>query len=349
MPLLSIVIPAYNVAGYLNDCLQSAANQSAPGEIIVVDDGSTDNTLAVAEAFAKEREGIRVLTQKNAGVSAARNNGLSAAGGDYIWFVDGDDMIVPFALRRILRALEETGYPDILYFDHCMYPCEMPKEADAKVRLLSAQDTAALAAQNVFRAKGDASLGVTATSASFCVYKAAFLREKGLCFQAGITKGQDSLFNLRALLCCGKAAHLPLALYLYRRNPGSISIRYLPDAAGTVFPLLRAYKDSIASLGGAQSALFTSRLDCRRVQMCRNSLCLDFCHADNPKPYARRKSDFFAYVNAPDMRGAAWKEVCAASGGYHAAVYRLISARAFFLLNLMYRMNTRLQKRRVRG
>ncbi|MCH5220522.1 MAG: glycosyltransferase [Muribaculaceae bacterium] len=99
MPKISIIIPAFNVEKYLGECIDSVLAQSfADYEVIVVDDGSSDNTLEVAVSKASKDPRVKVAHQENAGPSAARNNGLEMAKGEWIVFVDGDDMLLPGAL-----------------------------------------------------------------------------------------------------------------------------------------------------------------------------------------------------------------------------------------------------------
>lgn len=91
-PLISVIIPLYNSEKYIAECIKSVLEQSWSNvEVIVVDDGSTDNSLAVAKGF--EAENVKVLSQQNNGASAARNKGLQEATGDYIQFLDADDLL----------------------------------------------------------------------------------------------------------------------------------------------------------------------------------------------------------------------------------------------------------------
>lgn len=97
-PIVSILIPAYNAAPWLAATVRSAEAQTwSPIEIIVIDDGSTDNTLAVAHTLASDR--VAIHTQPNRGASAARNHALRLARGEYIQFLDADDLIAPSTLR----------------------------------------------------------------------------------------------------------------------------------------------------------------------------------------------------------------------------------------------------------
>lgn len=109
-PLVSVVVPVYNVAGYLAECLESIRGQDVPGlEIIAVDDGSTDDSPEILARLAPSEPRMRVVTQANQGLGAARNVGVAEARGEYLWFVDSDDLLAPGAIRVMLDALTSTG------------------------------------------------------------------------------------------------------------------------------------------------------------------------------------------------------------------------------------------------
>jgi glycosyltransferase involved in cell wall biosynthesis len=107
-PLVSIVIPVYNSEKYLAACIDSAINQTwSNSEIIVIDDGSTDNSLKVAQNYAAHPK-VKIIRQKNKGASAARNTGLKEAKGDYIQFLDADDLLSPDKIEGQLQSLNES-------------------------------------------------------------------------------------------------------------------------------------------------------------------------------------------------------------------------------------------------
>ena len=94
MPKISIIVPVYNVEQYLAECIESIRNQSLTDiEIILVDDGSPDNSGAICDDYARKDDRIRVIHKKNGGLSSARNAGLEVAIGEYIGFVDSDDWV----------------------------------------------------------------------------------------------------------------------------------------------------------------------------------------------------------------------------------------------------------------
>jgi glycosyltransferase involved in cell wall biosynthesis len=113
-PLVSILIPAYNAQSWIADTIQSAIAQTwARKEIIVVDDGSTDKTFAVARQFASKN--VSVLTQQNQGASAARNYAFSLSQGDYIQWLDADDLLSPDKIAKQVSLAEECQNPRILF------------------------------------------------------------------------------------------------------------------------------------------------------------------------------------------------------------------------------------------
>lgn len=108
--MISVLVAVYNVEKYLHRCLDSILAQTYTDyEIILVDDGSTDRSGAICDAYAAEHPCIRVIHQKNAGVSRTRNVTLGAARGEYITFVDSDDAIEPRYLETLMHDLRETG------------------------------------------------------------------------------------------------------------------------------------------------------------------------------------------------------------------------------------------------
>jgi hypothetical protein len=112
-PLVSILIPAYNAEEYIADTLESAIAQTWPHqEIIVVDDGSTDRTLTIARQF--ESRGVSIVTQTNQGAAAARNKALSVSRGDYIQWLDADDLLAPDKVARQLESSDLSRSPRTL-------------------------------------------------------------------------------------------------------------------------------------------------------------------------------------------------------------------------------------------
>lgn len=109
-PRLTVVVPIYNVEDYLGDCLRSLAGQTmADSEIVMVNDGSTDGSARIARRFTERDERFRLIEQENAGLGAARNTGVRYARGEFLTFVDSDDVVPDDAYERMLAALDASG------------------------------------------------------------------------------------------------------------------------------------------------------------------------------------------------------------------------------------------------
>lgn len=109
-PMISFVVPVYNVELYLEECLNSIVTQDyANKELILVDDGSTDGSSDICEKFAEKYDYIKIIRQKNSGLSAARNQGLLASNGEYVLFVDSDDYIEVGAVSKIMNNIDRAA------------------------------------------------------------------------------------------------------------------------------------------------------------------------------------------------------------------------------------------------
>lgn len=110
LPLLTVVIPVYNVERYLAACIQSVIGQTYTNlEILIVDDGSTDSSYSIASKFSESDARIRIIQKANAGLGAARNTGIAVASGQFIAFADSDDVVPPSAYSTMMASLRETG------------------------------------------------------------------------------------------------------------------------------------------------------------------------------------------------------------------------------------------------
>ncbi|TDM12390.1 glycosyltransferase [Macrococcus lamae] len=117
---LSVIVPVYNVEEYLAQCLDSILMQSVPEsryEIILVNDSSPDNSLAVAEQYQAAHPHIKIITQNNGGIAAARNTGLKAASGEYIVLLDSDDFYSADFFGKLYELIDTSSQPDVILFD----------------------------------------------------------------------------------------------------------------------------------------------------------------------------------------------------------------------------------------
>lgn len=216
--MISIIIPVYNGEAHLDRCVSSVLSQSYRElEVILVNDGSTDNTAALCDKWAAEDPRVRVLHQENGGVSAARNAGLEAATGAFIGFVDADDTILEDTYTTALEAIEGC---DMVMWDTVTIsqdgstePDTIPQLSESR-RLIRQDFTPQL-------------LRWMAGSVCRCLYRAELLRS--VRFPLGIRLSEDRLFNLQAMGKAGSIHYLKLPMYRRYIRPGSAVMRYHGD------------------------------------------------------------------------------------------------------------------------
>lgn len=127
-PKISIIIPVYNAEKYLRDCLVSIQNQTFTDfEVICVNDGSTDNSLKILEEFAKKDVRFKIINQKNQGVDLTRANGYKKAKGEYIAWVDNDDLCQPDMYRKLYESASQNA-SDIVICNYNLYPKKIARK-----------------------------------------------------------------------------------------------------------------------------------------------------------------------------------------------------------------------------
>ena len=117
-PKISFIIPIYNSEKFIARCVSSVIDQGLPlndFEIIIINDGSTDDSLSVVQELQKKHAAIRIINQDNQGVAVARNVGIDAAVGEYLWFVDNDDVLIRNSARHLLAHVMQNNL-DVLTF-----------------------------------------------------------------------------------------------------------------------------------------------------------------------------------------------------------------------------------------
>lgn len=210
---LSIIIPTYNVEKYIAKCIYSFVNQDVPPneyEIIVVNDGTKDNSANIASEIAKGYSNITIVNQENQGLSGARNTGLQRAKGDYVWFVDSDDYIEENSLSRIFGHLKENL--DILQLQYRMvYEDERPSSLPTCF-FIDDVKTGYEVTLN----------GGLPAPAQFSIFRRQFLLENELKFVLNIYH-EDSEFKPRAVYMAKKISSDNIFCYNYlQRIQGSI-------------------------------------------------------------------------------------------------------------------------------
>lgn len=216
--MVSVVIPVYNVEKYLAECVDSVLGQSYTDyEIILVDDGATDASGRMCDEYALKDSRIRVIHQPNGGLSAARNTGLREVQGEYVYFLDSDDYIEPYALEH-LTALAEKERADVVFFDGYVFfdECEEDDTASRYIRHMSypTEKGREMLRRQLINDE-------YRTPVQFMLLKKAYLEAHDLWFLEGVIH-EDELFTFLVYNADGRVAHCHEQLYARRIRPASI-------------------------------------------------------------------------------------------------------------------------------
>lgn len=211
---LSIIVPVYNVEQWLMRCLDSLFRQNFAEnefEVIIVNDGSTDNSPAIAEQFATQHSNVKVISRENGGLSAARNTGLEYAKGSYVWFVDSDDFIESNSIKPILEYAELHNLDMMCFFFQLVF-----EDGHTEKYFYSPQKD-----NRVFSGEEFVLKTWFLMSPWAAIYRRCFLEDNSLRFMEGILH-EDEEFAPRAQFLSKRIARTDTIVYNYFQRRGSI-------------------------------------------------------------------------------------------------------------------------------
>lgn len=221
-PFVSVIVPVYNVEKYLRECLDSVCGQTLKNiEIICVNDGSTDGSLAILEEYAAKDSRVRIISQENRGLSGARNAGLSVARGKYIYFMDSDDVSPQGALVKMFAEME-TNSLDVLFFgaESFFESEELEKAHPVYKTLYKRRPFETQSGQSLVLAFKKAGCGFSPSACCYCSSR-IFLNENSIRFLEGILY-EDNVFFWKMILSAKRAKSISDALFRRRVRAGSI-------------------------------------------------------------------------------------------------------------------------------
>ncbi len=279
--MISVIVPIYNSEKYLKKCVNSILSQTYKDlEIILVNDGSTDNTPRICDEFAKKDNRVKVIHQENGGQATARNTGLDAAKGEYIAFVDSDDYLEQDTYELLLSMLESNNC-DISMCGH-KEVMENENSIGANDFCDEILDTKALW-QEVFGRLNNA------------VWNKLYLKEliDELRFPIGMIHGEDLIFNLNYLKRCKNGVINRSEKYYYVQRVGSVTKSGFSEKKFTEIDskdlALRIVKEHHpAQLENAQKYCFRARMNVLRA----------IFKAELDREYSKEVNTFKEYVNS---------------------------------------------------
>ena len=235
-PLVSVIIPAYNAGKFLHLSVESVRQQSYPNwEIVIVDDGSGDNTLQVAMAYQESEPRIRVVSGPNQGVSQARQNGLNASRGEWVYFLDADDLLHEYTLERLLQRPTNAS----IVFGATVY-------ARSRSEVISRQSV-------TIGGLGVASLYPLLFSFRMpqAIWGKLIRRDIALQIEwpdRTIKIGEDALSFFSILPLCQRIYAVPYDTYYYIQHEDSVMARKSPEAVASMRIYLRRIRRMVSHL-----------------------------------------------------------------------------------------------------
>ena len=216
---ISIVVPVYNTGSMLDRCIKSILNQSMKEiELIIVDDGSTDESPKLCDDFAEEDKRVKVIHKKNEGVSVARNIGIQAAQGEYIGFVDSDDWIDENMYSNMYCGAKKYG-ADIVMCDATTKYDDKPSEPDTIAQL---PGSCILTKTDIYPSL----LMEMAGAVWRCIYSRKLLTENNIIFPVGLKFSEDRIFNILAMGECRNLFYTKKSYYYRYVRKGSAVNKY---------------------------------------------------------------------------------------------------------------------------
>ncbi|OCS87057.1 glycosyltransferase family 2 protein [Caryophanon latum] len=226
---ISVIIPIYNVADYLEICLQSILNQNFKDfEVILVNDGSEDDSLKICEKYIDLDNRMKLINQSNKGVSTARNNGMKQAHGEYLVFIDPDDWIESSMLEKLYNKVTKLNlnivlcaYSEIFNGNRKIISLETSNDLLESAAILDELIGPMISSENL-----DSNITPVMGSACRAIYKKSFLESESICFDSSLPLMEDLCFMIQILSNVNQVGVINEPLYNYVNRESSASIKY---------------------------------------------------------------------------------------------------------------------------
>lgn len=243
-PKVSFIVPVYNAKDYIANCVESVLNQDYKNlELILVDDGSSDSTLEICKKYAAKDKRVKVIHQKNAGQTVARQTGFKKSSGQYIWLIDADDWLAPKAVSTAVQAVLENQSDIVtfnVYFNYGQSATKINQSVKSgvydKETLIKEVYPKMLYSGRFFY------FGVFAAMWNK-LYKRELIENNLLNVDPSVRIGEDGLTTFASFLDANKVTVLGNKyLYHYRDNNPSITRSYMPEQFGSTRNLIKSLR-----------------------------------------------------------------------------------------------------------
>ena len=250
-PKVSIVVPIYNIEEYLEQCVDSLIKQTYQKlQIILVDDGSTDNSGAICDKYMKTDERVQVIHKANGGLSSSREAGVNAANGQYLMFVDGDDWLDLNTIEKCVKMVLRDTTISCVMFSYAKETeiATIPMHIMDGDMIFVGDEAKDRVHRRIFGLTSDElnhpERMENVVSCCMKLYRIDLAKAGKYFDTKAVGSCEDGLFNIYALANCEKIAYLDAPYYHYRKREGSLVKSYKPDFVeqwGELFSIMQEY------------------------------------------------------------------------------------------------------------
>lgn len=348
MEKVSFIIPVYRIdEEYLKECIESVLKQSYNNiEIILIDDGSPDNCGKVCDEYAAKDSRVISIHQENAGVSVARNNGITRASGDYIAFVDSDDWVEADYAEKIITAFKDEP-ADIVLFG---YSSEYGKVSD--VHLIG--KNAMYEGEEIdFLRKGILNpIGICLENIPASpwakVFRREFIKETKLLYVPGLKRMQDNVFCFDAYGKARNVKYINTVVYHWRANENSVCYKYNPQIIAISEKVLNEFRNRIVKIDDES---YNEMYDCKVINILFGEYMRSyFRHESNTKTRGNKIKEFEDLCLKNDLyRNAISKVKTEYLGKKYALMTKLARKKLFSMIWLMLDVKDFVDKVRMKN
>lgn len=303
---ISVIIPVYRIKEeYLRECLHSVLHQTLQEiEILLVDDGVTDEIAVILDHYASVDKRVHVFKQEHAGASAARNTGIKNAVGKYITFVDSDDHIAEDNLEAVFSFAEKNELEVAVWGTYKCFPDRMEEYMPfiETIPLLNERLKRDLMLKTMVGALSVYEKRCTRWGSGSCcakLYLRSYMQKESLRYPEGILRSEDVNFNIRAFDKADRIGYLHRFFYYYRQDPQSASNRYRDGGIGIFEDALKELKAFLDQT--KKPEIFYQVYDMRCVFFFLSAMDMDYLHRENQKPLRKRIAEMKEKMSQPPL------------------------------------------------
>lgn len=361
-PFFSIIVPVYKIKKeFLEQCVQSILRQSFSDlELILVEDGSPDDCGKYCDVYAEQDARIRVIHQKNQGVSVARNNGIAAATGQWILFVDSDDWIELDACQKLYAQIQETDAEIIefaMYKNYTDRQVKMTLYKEGTVYSAEDPEVKLFLYRRGIQPLNFAKNSLVAYTSYYCwnkAYRTGFLQDNDIIFPAGIPFSEDKMFYLRCLQKVRRIVCFGEHLYHYRQNTGSVTYKYSDtidkdrlNLVALLDPLVQAFEEELSAELPHAGELLRKDLAHFIVLTATATVTRKFYHRNWPYQKSQRWKMCKQYLSTPVIQNAIRNTRISEVTPKNALRLWLVKHRLYLMFSLLVKLGNRLRGAKI--